>query len=200
MDDLPPPPACLAAIEQDTNAAGFAMPSERRTGALLRLLAASRPGGRVLELGTGTGLGTAWLLDGMDRAAHLTSIDPDAAVQAIARRHLGDDPRLSLVTGPAENWLVQASPRSFDLIFADALVGKYEQFDEAFRLLRVGGIYVADDMLPQANWPDGHGQRVAALLSALDGRADMRVVRLAWASGLVLVVRTDTSRTFPPTA
>ncbi|MEQ8370461.1 MAG: class I SAM-dependent methyltransferase [Alphaproteobacteria bacterium] len=191
MDDLPLPPACLAVIERDTNAAGFAMPSEHRTGALLRLLAASRPGGRMLELGTGTGLGTAWLLDGMDRAAHLTSVDPDAAVQAIARRHLGDDPRLNLVTGPAEDWLPRASPGSFDLIFADALVGKYERFDEAFRLLRIGGLYVADDMLPQTNWPDGHGQRVAALLVALDGRADARVVRLAWASGLVLVVRTD---------
>jgi len=38
---------------------GFTMGSEPRTGALLRTLAASKPGGRFLELGTGTGVGRA---------------------------------------------------------------------------------------------------------------------------------------------
>jgi len=39
------------------------MPSDVMVGALLRLLAAAKPGGRMLELGTGTGLATAWVLD-----------------------------------------------------------------------------------------------------------------------------------------
>ena len=46
--------------------AGFTMPSDKQTGALLRVLASSKPNGRFLELGTGTGLGVTWLLDGMD--------------------------------------------------------------------------------------------------------------------------------------
>jgi predicted O-methyltransferase YrrM len=40
------------------------MPSEPRTGAFLRELCAGKPGGNLLELGTGTGLATAWMLDG----------------------------------------------------------------------------------------------------------------------------------------
>jgi predicted O-methyltransferase YrrM len=51
-------PEALAAIHKDTEALGFTMASEPQTGALLAALAASKPGGRLLELGTGTGVGT----------------------------------------------------------------------------------------------------------------------------------------------
>src|SRR3954467_2047419 len=91
------PPTELAAIQQETTANGFTMPSESLTGALLRSLAASKSGGRLLELGTGTGLATAWMLAGMDTGATLTSVDNDAAVQAIAQRHVGHDSRLRLL-------------------------------------------------------------------------------------------------------
>ena len=47
------------------------MPSDPLTCTLLRTLAASKPGGQFLELGSGTGLSTAWLLDGMDARATL---------------------------------------------------------------------------------------------------------------------------------
>ena len=70
-------PAAYAEIERATQQAGFTMASDPLTGSLLRTLAASKPGGRLLELGTGTGLSTAWILDGMDTAATLTSVDND---------------------------------------------------------------------------------------------------------------------------
>ena len=60
------PPAQLAAIQAATETLGFDMPSIPQTGALLRALAASKPAARVLELGTGTGIATCWLLDGLD--------------------------------------------------------------------------------------------------------------------------------------
>jgi predicted O-methyltransferase YrrM len=40
--------------------AGFDASSTAETGRLLETLAASKPGGAFLELGTGMGLGTAW--------------------------------------------------------------------------------------------------------------------------------------------
>ena len=64
-------PDALEAILKDTAALGFTMASEPRTGALLAAFAASKPGAKILELGTGTGLGTAWLLSGMDADARL---------------------------------------------------------------------------------------------------------------------------------
>ncbi len=61
-------PNRLTEIVESTNALGFDMASDPRTGALLRTLAASKPKGRFLELGTGTGMATAWLLGGMMQA------------------------------------------------------------------------------------------------------------------------------------
>jgi predicted O-methyltransferase YrrM len=58
------------------------MASEPRTGSLLRTLAAAKPKGRFLELGTGTGIATAWLPAGMDAGSMLTTVDTDASVQS----------------------------------------------------------------------------------------------------------------------
>lgn len=59
-------PEVIQALWAETQAADFTMPSEPQTCSLLRTLAAIKTGGRFLELGSGTGLSTAWLLDGMD--------------------------------------------------------------------------------------------------------------------------------------
>lgn len=192
MDDKTPLsiPSALLAIEEATRRHGFNMASDRQTGALLRTLAASKPGGKLLELGTGTGLSAAWLLDGMDAQSHLLSIELDASVSAIAQSHLGADSRLSLVVADGNAWLHETNDGPYDLIFADAIPGKYECFDEAWDLLKPGGVYVIDDMLPQSNWPPGHEERVPHLLADLDSRGDCHLTRLSWASGIVIAVRT----------
>lgn len=187
----PNPPAQLSSIQQATAAHGFGMPSEALTGALLRSLAASKPGGRLLELGTGTGLATAWLLAGMDATATLTSVDNDATVQAIAQAHLGQDPRIHFIHQPGETFIENAvaAKARYDLIFADTWPGKYWLLDETLGLLAPGGFYVIDDMLPQPNWPADHPPKVAALIADLETRRDVAVTKLAWASGLVIVTR-----------
>jgi len=182
-------PAALAPIELETRALGFQMGCETRTGALLRTLAASKPGGRLLELGTGTGASTAWLLDGMDATATLVTVDLDPAVSAAAQRVLGGDPRVRFIVGDGGEVLAQLGGERFDLIFADAWPGKYSYLDAALALVAPGGLYVIDDMLPQATWPDGHAPRVEALLELLHHRRDLVVTRLAWASGLVVATR-----------
>ena len=190
--DIESGPEALTEILADSAGIGFTMASEPRTGSLLRALAASKPGGRLLELGTGTGVGTAWLLAGMDAHAELHSVDSDAAVQEIARRHLGEDSRVRFHLADGGAFLNQAKPRQFDLVYADAWPGKFTHLDEALSTLAVGGIYVVDDLLHQPNWPDGHGIKVSILVAALEsrgGREEFVVTRLSWSSGLMILVR-----------
>ena len=101
MDDdiISQVPHVLAAIQSDTDAIGFQLASERKTGSLLRALAASKPRGRFLELGTGTGVGTAWLLAGMDRHSRLVSVETDPEVQRVAKRNLSHDTRVTFHLG-----------------------------------------------------------------------------------------------------
>ena len=181
-------PATVAEIEARTREVQFGMPSEPLVGALLRTLASSKPGGRILELGTGTGIATAWLLDGMSADATLVSVDTDESFQLIARRVL-EDSRLNLVTADGAVFLKQQPARSFDLVFADAMPGKYEALDDALAVVRVGGFYVIDDMLPQPNWPDGHAEKVPALLERLASHPDFTIAPLVWSSGAVIAVR-----------
>jgi predicted O-methyltransferase YrrM/GNAT superfamily N-acetyltransferase len=182
-------PSALVSIQAETDRLGFTMASEPKTGALLATLAAMKPGGRLLELGTGTGLGTAWLLSGMDAGARLDTVDTDVQVVAVARQALGHDARVTFHVEDGATFIERARPDAFDVIYADAWPGKFTHLTEALALLRPGGLYLIDDLLPQANWPDGHDAKVRALVADLEGRSGFRTVRVGWASGLMLVVR-----------
>jgi predicted O-methyltransferase YrrM len=182
-------PEALAAIQARTEELKFDMASEPRAGALLQMLAASKPGGRLLEIGTGTGLSTAWLLSGMDAASTLISIDTNEEWQEVARQSLGSDARLKLMSCDAAGFLWRQPKKCFDLVFADAIPGKYEALDEGLAIVKVGGYYVIDDMLPQPNWPEGHGDKAAALMDRLSKDPRFFMLALPWSSGIVVLVR-----------
>jgi predicted O-methyltransferase YrrM len=183
-------PPRIEAIVSETATIGFTMASEAKTGSLLRTLAAAKPAGQLLELGTGTGYATAWLLDGMDAASRLTSVESEACFQAIARKHLGDDPRVRFVHADAAEYLTATEPGRFDLIFADTWAGKFTHLDKAIALLKPGGLYVIDDMLPLAGWPEEHARKMALLLEELSLRTDLLSTRMGWATGIILAVKT----------
>ncbi|MEL7163701.1 MAG: class I SAM-dependent methyltransferase, partial [Bacteroidota bacterium] len=133
----------------------FSMPSTQAVGQLLRTLVASKPAGRFLELGTGMGLSLAWMIDGMDASAQLLSLDNDPELIELVSGIIKDK-RVRIETHDGDQWLQEYSGPSFDLIFADTWPGKYRFLDEALALLKVGGLYVIDDMTEQENWPEGH--------------------------------------------
>ena len=186
-------PAKLAAIEAATTAIGFTMASDHLTGSLLRTLATTKPGGTLLELGTGTGLATAWLLDGMDAQAKLLTMDKDEAVVNVAKQYLADDMRVTFYTRDGDAFLLSllAEQQTFDLIFADTWPGKFWLLEETLSLLKPGGLYVIDDLLPQPNWPKGHAIKVEQLLATLEHYTDLRITKLNWSTGLVIAARTQ---------
>jgi len=182
-------PPILETIESVTQQHGFSMPSERQTGELLQMLAAMKPGGRLLELGTGTGLATTWLLNGMSQGARLDSVDNDPSVLAIARKHLEADERVTFHECDGAEFILNAAPASYDLVFADAWPGKYSHLDKTLTLLKLGGIYVVDDMNPQPNWPNGHEINVERLETELAGRTEFAACRMDFATGVIVCAR-----------
>lgn len=183
------PPQMLAQIAARTRTLAFDMSSEPRTGALLRAIAASKPRCHILELGTGTGLATAWMLAGMDADSRLTSVDVNPEYQQVARDFLGNDSRLTLVLEDGLRFLKREPVESYDLVFADAMPGKFEGIEDCLRVVKPGGFYVIDDILPQANWPDGHAEKIPLLMDQLARDQRFFVATLDWSSGVVVAVR-----------
>lgn len=176
-------------IDKATIESGFTMASDALTCSLLKTLAATKPGGRFLELGTGTGLSTSWILDGMDTASTLISIDNDDRFLTIARQFLGADKRLELACIDGATWFEQNKSLKFDYVFADTWHGKYLLLDEAIAMLNPGGLYIIDDMLPQPNWPEGHHEKATNLLQVLEQRTDLVLTKQCWATGIVIAVK-----------
>lgn len=182
-------PKAYQQINAATKASGFDMASDVLTCSLLKTLAASKPSGRFLELGTGTGLSTSWILDGLDEDSTLTSIDNDPKFLGIAKDFLGNDNRLTLVDTDGAEWIEKNKDKKFDYIFADTWHGKYLLLDEAIAMLNKGGFYIIDDMLPQQNWPDGHQEKAIKLIKDLESRDDLRLTKQVWATGIVIGVK-----------
>lgn len=190
MDDLPVDvPDMVKAAVAGAEAAGFEMSSDARTGALLRTLAASKPGGHLLEIGTGAGVGASWLLAGMDRSARLVTIEVDPANVEIAFGVLSQDRRCQIVVGDAAPWLASYDGPPFDLVFVDWRTGKFDDRRRLLDHLAPGGLYVGDDLLFHPTWPRWHAQRVERFVTEITAEPDLAVTLMNWATGLVVAAR-----------
>ena len=118
------------------------------TGRFLALLAAGCEGGRIGELGTGAGIGAAWMASAMPGDCALITAEIDERLAAGARDLLAGDPRIEVVTGDA--FAVMSGRGPFDLLFADSGVRDEAAFAHLVGLLRVGGRIVMDDLTPRA--------------------------------------------------
>ncbi len=188
---IPTPPASYSAILKASKDIAFAMKSEPIVGSLLKTLVVSKPNGNFLEIGTGTGLATSWMLDGLDQKSQLTSIDNDAKLLSIAKKHFAKDNRVNIHCTDAAEWLTQYNGLPFDLIFADAWPGKFSHLDQTLALLKTGGFYVIDGLLPQDNWPKGHQQKVNALIDRLNAKRGFALTHLDWATGVMIMVKKE---------
>jgi predicted O-methyltransferase YrrM len=181
-------PAQYKSITEATKMLSFDMNSDIYTGSLLKTLVASKKGGRILELGTGGGLATSWIREGMDQQARLLTIENNAALLEIAKRQLNDR-RIEFILADGYEWLKHYDGKKFDMIFADAMPGKYDLFEETIALLNPGGFYIIDDMLPQPNWPVGHAEKADSFIDMLESRKDLVLTKMNWSTGIIIVVK-----------
>lgn len=122
------------------------------TGPLLRVLANAVHARNVVEIGTGAGIASLWLLRGMATDGVLTSIDVDHEHHRAARETLTaggiEASRYRLIAGRAMDVLPRLTDRAYDIVFIDADKSEYSAyFEQAMRLLRPGGLVIIDNTL-----------------------------------------------------
>jgi len=181
-------PGEYEAIKEATIELQFNMASDLYTGSLLKTLVASKPSGRFLELGVGTGLATAWIVSGMDEKSSLIAIENNEILIGVANKNIVDS-RVEFILTDAYEWIRHYKGEKFDFIFADAMPGKYDLFDETIAMLNSGGLYIIDDMLPQPNWPLGHDQKVRSFISRLESRNDLLMTKMNWSTGIIIITK-----------
>ena len=128
------------------------VPVRPGAGAALRMLAAAVGAKAVVEVGTGAGVGSVWLLRGMRPDGVLTTVDVEPEHQRAARETLTEAGvpanRVRLISGRALEVLPRLTDGGYDLVFIDADKREYPDYlQQALRLLRPGGVVVFDNAL-----------------------------------------------------
>ncbi len=121
---------------------GFENSCRPENGALLHVLAARRGTSRAAEIGTGAGVGAAWIVSALPPQTPFFTAELDPVLAALAAEVFAGDPNVTVVAGPWRASLPQEAP--FDFLFVDANDAK-DDVDATVGLLAPGGTAVLDD-------------------------------------------------------
>ena len=125
---------------------GFERSCSPETGRLLQALAGQRGRTRVAEIGSGCGVGSAWLLAGLAPGVPFVTVEPDdERADAVARLLAGDE-SARVLHGGWQELLPAEAP--FDLLFADGGGQPTKTDERLLGLLAPGGTILLDDLTP----------------------------------------------------
>jgi predicted O-methyltransferase YrrM len=168
-------------------------------GAFLALLAKLVGVRQALEIGTFTGYSALSVALALPEGGRLVALDVSKDYTDRARRYwneAGMDGRIELRLGPGLATLdkmIADGEGPFDMVFIDADKTNYDSYyEQAFRLLRPGGVIALDNMLwsgavadPTVNDPDTSALRALNAKIQADERVDMALATIA--DGVMLV-------------
>ena len=126
------------------------------------MLAGGRGLERVAEIGTGCGVGAAWILSALDPAVTFFTVELDEGRAAAAAELFADDPAATVLHGDWQEVLAAEAP--MDLLFADGGRAKYHE--EIVGLLAPAGILVLDDLTPGYVDPTRSGSSGSPILAS----------------------------------
>jgi predicted O-methyltransferase YrrM len=112
------------------------------------VLAAQRGRARVGEIGTGTGVGAAWIVSALPPSVPFVTVELDPERAACAAELFAADENVTVLHGDWHELMPGEAP--FDLLFYDGGGKQHPEADgeEVIGLLAPGGTVVVDDLTP----------------------------------------------------
>ena len=154
----------------------------------------------AVEIGTGAGVSTTYILRGMGASGVITTIDVEPEHHKAAKRTLAagqfSPERARMITGRALDVLPRLTDAGYDLALIDARKAEYPQYlEHALRLLKVGGIVAIDNALWHGRVPDPaqRDENTTAVRSTLKAVRDSEVLEpmlLPSGDGMLVAVKT----------
>lgn len=198
-----PEPAILSQLTRESNLrlVNGRMCSGHLQGRLLKMLTRLVAPKLALELGTFTGYSALCIAEGLSENGRLITIEVDDELEDFIRNQFSRSPlgeKIDLRIGPAIDICRSLPDESVDLIFIDADKRQYPEYlEEAARLLRPGGLAIADNTLWSGHVtdpaydrdPQTRGVRKFNDLAA--SRQDFETVVLPFRDGMTLIRKRD---------
>jgi predicted O-methyltransferase YrrM len=148
---LPPVVARALDLEGELGFGGSSIPE---VGRLLHVLAGQRGRARVGEIGTGTGVGAAWIVSALPPEVPFVTVELDADLATAAAGLFAEDENVTVLGGDWHELLPPEAP--FDLLFYDGGGKQRPDVDgeQVVGLLAPRGTVVLDDLTPGRSRPD----------------------------------------------
>ncbi|QPC45882.1 O-methyltransferase [Mangrovibacillus cuniculi] len=120
------------------------------TGRLLSVLVGQIKHGKILEIGTGYGVGSSWIVSALLPGVSFYSVDHDKKKVDLVRETLHH----CQVTFLVSDWKELIHKGPFQFIFADAAAAKCLEAELLLCALDIGGLLLMDDFTPQEHFPE----------------------------------------------
>jgi predicted O-methyltransferase YrrM len=159
-------------------------------GRLLAVQAAHLvPGARILEIGAGVGIATAWLVAGLGSRtdAEILSAEADETLSATARAYQWPS-YVRIETADSKTALADRLS-TFDLILADASASSVDDVDAVVDALRSGGMLIFDQTAVSAAVNGLEDISLAELRKTIFDHNELVVADIDWSSGLLIATK-----------
>jgi len=144
------PPLVARALELAARL-GFERSCLDEDGALLHVLAGRRGIVRAGEIGTGAGVGAAWIVSALEPGVPFVTVELDPVLAEAAASLFADDPGVHVIAGDWREVLPPEAP--FDFLFVDGGDAKDDP-DAVLGLLAPRATVVLDDFWFDPGLPD----------------------------------------------
>ena len=128
-----------------------AIDSTVAVGNFLKFIAQFSNAKSVVEIGTGSGVGALWLLQGMPADGVLTTIDSEREHSKITRNIFEEADiavtKYRIITGKLIEVVGKLADNAYELVVIRSAVDLFEIVHDSYRLLKPGGLLLIDHVL-----------------------------------------------------